>query len=55
MVFQNLSRKIPLRLILIFIFLAIGITITGTLYYSNQKDHIKQEGLQGLLYKKLVI
>jgi len=43
MVFQNLSRKIPLRLILIFIFLAIGITITGTLYYSNQKDHIKQD------------
>jgi two-component system, cell cycle sensor histidine kinase and response regulator CckA len=42
-------RKIPWHLICIFVFLAVGIGISGYLYYKKQKDYIKEEKQDELL------
>ncbi len=36
-------RRIPWHLIFIFVLLAIGIGVSGYLYYEKQKDYIKEE------------
>ena len=40
--------KIPLYVIIIFLFLSIGILISGYLYYKNQENYIKKEKQQEL-------
>lgn len=42
------SWKFPWYLIVIFLILSIGISITGYLYYKNQEAYIKKEKQQEL-------
>ena len=42
-------HKIPWYLVLVFIFLAIGIGVSGYLYYGKQKEHLKAEEQEELL------
>jgi PAS domain S-box-containing protein len=42
-------RKIPLHLVLVFLLLALGVAVSGYVYFKNQKDHLKKEETEKLL------